>query len=131
MVLERGAVGETYNIGGGAELPNLTVIDTLCAEVDAAFARDPDLARRFPQAPAARGVATASLKTFVTDRPGHDRRYAIDCSKASRDLGYTPAHDFAGGLAATIGWYLDHEPWWRAVQDGSYRQWVDANYAQR
>jgi dTDP-glucose 4,6-dehydratase len=131
LVLERGTVGETYNIGGGAELPNLSVIETLCAEVDAAFLRDPALAARFPHAPAARGEPTASLKTFVADRPGHDRRYAIDCGKAMRDLGYAPAHDFAGGLRKTIGWYLDNEAWWRAVQDGSYRQWVAANYGAR
>jgi dTDP-glucose 4,6-dehydratase len=130
-VLTRGAVGETYCIGGGAELPNLTVIDTLCAAVDAAFGEDPRLATRFPDAPAARGLATASLKTFVTDRPGHDRRYAIDCSRARTELGYAPAHDFTGGFAETLGWYLAHEDWWRAIMDGSYRAWVEANYARR
>lgn len=130
-VLERGRVGETYNIGGGAELPNLTVIDTLCAAVDAAFARDPDLARRFSDAPAARGMATASLKTTVTDRPGHDRRYAIDERRARDELGYVPQRTFAQGFAATLDWYLANEPWWRAVLDGSYRDWVATNYADR
>jgi dTDP-glucose 4,6-dehydratase len=130
-VLEAGRPGETYNIGGGAELPNLAVIETLCRAVDAAFAADPGLAGRFPQAPAANGRATATLKTFVTDRPGHDRRYAIDWAKAAAELGYRPARGFEAGFAETLDWYLANEPWWRAVMDGSYRQWVDLNYAGR
>ncbi len=130
-VLEAGRAGECYNIGGGAELPNIRVIDTLCALVDAAFAADPGLAARFPCAPAAAGRPSASLKTHVTDRPGHDRRYAINCDKAMAELGYRPLHDFGRGLAETIAWYLANEGWWRAVQDGSYRAWVDANYANR
>jgi dTDP-glucose 4,6-dehydratase len=127
-VIQQGQAGETYNIGGGAELPNLEVIDTLCAAVDQAFAADPGLAKRFPDAPAARGLPTAGLKTFVTDRPGHDRRYAIDCSKAMAELGYQPKHSFASGFADTLAWYLANEGWWRAIQDGSYLDWVKANY---
>ena len=123
-VLARGCPGETYNIGGGAELPNLTVIDTLCTAVDAAFASDRTLGERFPAAAAARRVATATLKTTVADRPGHDRRYAIDDRKARADLGYVARHDFAQGFAATLAWYLANEPWWRAVLDGSYRSAV-------
>jgi dTDP-glucose 4,6-dehydratase len=130
-VLVNGELGETYNIGGGAELPNLTVIDTLCSAVDAAFAADPALAKRFPDAPAARGIATATLKTTVADRPGHDRRYAIDETKAREKLGYAPSRDFATGFAATLAWYLANEAWWRAVLDGSYRDWVATNYAGR
>lgn len=130
-VLLKGALGETYNIGGGAELPNLTVIDTLCAAVDAAFAADPALAARFPDAPAAKGIATATLKTTVADRPGHDRRYAIDETKAREQLGYAPSRDFATGFAATLAWYLANEAWWRGVLDGSYRDWVTRNYAAR
>jgi len=126
--LLKGRVGETYNIGGGAELPNLTVIETLCAAVDAAFAADPGLAARFPDSPAAKGLPTASLKTFVTDRPGHDRRYAIDETKARAELGYAPARTFDQGFAETLGWYLANEGWWRAVIDGSYRDWVATNY---
>jgi dTDP-glucose 4,6-dehydratase len=129
--LSRGKIGETYNIGGGAELPNLQVIDTLCAAVDAAFASDADLAARFPAAPAAQGRPTNSLKTFVTDRPGHDRRYAIDETKARTELGYAPARTFEQGFAETLGWYLANEPWWRSIMDGSYRDWVDTNYAAR
>ena len=121
-VLLEGRVGETYCIGGGAELPNLTVIDTLCAAVDAAFAADPGLAERFPAAPAASGNPTAGLKTTVADRPGHDRRYAIDERKARAELDYAPARDFTAGFAATLAWYLANEAWWRAILDGSYRR---------
>lgn len=130
-VIEKGRVGETYNIGGGAELPNLAVIDTLCTAMDKAFAADPGLAARFPDAPAAQRKPTATLKTFVSDRPGHDRRYAIDCNKAMDELGYRPQHSFESGFAATLAWYLANEGWWRAILDGSYLDWVQANYAHR
>jgi dTDP-glucose 4,6-dehydratase len=114
-VIARGQVGETYNIGGGAELPNMAVIDRVCAIVDRAFAEDPALATRFSDAPAARGEPTASLKTFVTDRAGHDRRYAIDERKARAELGYAPRRTFEEGLEQTLGWYLANEGWWRPL----------------
>ncbi len=113
--LTRGRPGETYNIGGGSELPNMDVIDAICAEVDLAFAEVSCLAARFPDAPAAKGQLTASLKTFVTDRAGHDRRYAIDESKARAELDYRPRHNFQGGLRQTLRWYLDHEDWWKPL----------------
>ena len=114
--LERGRPGETYNIGGGEELPNLTVIEKICEEVDRAFTQTPELTSRFPDAPAASGRATEELKTFVEDRKGHDRRYAIDERKAKAELGYTPQHDFSGGLADTLRWYLDNEEWWQPLR---------------
>jgi dTDP-glucose 4,6-dehydratase len=121
LALIKGRVGERYNIGGGVELPNLTLIDKLCAALDAAFAADPGLAARFPDAPPSRGQPTATLKTFVTDRPGHDRRYSVDEHKSRTELGYQPKHTLDTGFADTLAWYLTHEPWWRSVLDGSYR----------
>jgi dTDP-glucose 4,6-dehydratase len=115
LVLQQGRPGETYNIGGGQELPNIQVIEEICSGVDAAFAADPGLAARFPGAPAARGVASNSLKTFVTDRAGHDRRYAIDESKIRNEFGYAPRRDFPTGFAETLRWYLDNEAWWRPL----------------
>lgn len=113
--LRKGRVGETYNIGGGQELPNLTVIEEICRAVDNAFAADPTLAERFPNAPASTGRASAELKTFVTDRMGHDRRYAIDETKARTELGYTPARDFQRGFAETLAWFLAREDWWKPL----------------
>ena len=129
--LAKGIPGQTYNIGGGAELPNMEVIDRICTEVDRALAEIEGLADRYPDAPAAKGRATNTLKTFVADRAGHDRRYAIDESKAVRELGYSPSRSFAEGFAETVNWYLTNEPWWRSVMDGSYRDWVDLNYERR
>ncbi len=114
-VIARGRIGETYNIGGGEELTNTAVIDRECASVDRAFASDPGLAARFPDAPAARGEPSASLKTFVADRAGHDRRYAIDERKAREELGYAPQRTFEEGLAETLDWYLANEDWWRPL----------------
>jgi dTDP-glucose 4,6-dehydratase len=113
--LMRGAPGETYNIGGGAELPNMAVIDTICAEVDRAFSEVDGLAQRFPKSPAAKGEPTAILKTFVTDRAGHDRRYAIDETKVRAELGYAPQRGFDDGLRQTLRWYLHQENWWRPL----------------
>jgi dTDP-glucose 4,6-dehydratase len=113
--LTRGEPGETYNIGGGAELRNVAVIDRVCAAVDRAFVEIKGLAERYPNAPAARGQATAGLKKPVADRAGHDRRYAIDAGKARAILGYTPQRDFEDGLASTLRWYLENEPWWHPL----------------
>ncbi|MHA7820224.1 MAG: dTDP-glucose 4,6-dehydratase [Erythrobacter sp.] len=113
--LAKGQPGETYNIGGGAELPNMAVIDRVCAEVDRAFEEVDGLADRYPDAPAARGMKSETLKTFVTDRAGHDRRYAIDETKARAELGYAPETGFDEGLRYTLHWYLEREDWWRPL----------------
>ena len=121
LVLEHGEPGEVYNIGGGVESENLALVQRLCELVDRAFAATPELAKRFPGAPAAHGTASSSLISFVKDRRGHDRRYAIDCSKARREVGYQSSHTLEQGLKETVDWYLANEAWWRAVLDGSYR----------
>jgi dTDP-glucose 4,6-dehydratase len=106
LVLKSGRPGEVYNIGGGEEWANLLLVKTLCGLVDEAFDRDCDLAKRFPKAPRAKGLATESLIIFVQDRLGHDRRYAIDQSKIARELGYLPSYTFEQGLRKTLSWYL-------------------------
>ena len=131
LVLRDGRVGETYNVGGRNEWANIDIVRLLCGLVDEAFDTEPALAARFPEAPAARGGRSESLVTFVTDRPGHDRRYAIDAAKVERELGFVPSETFETGIRKTIGWYLANEPWWRAVKDGSYRQWIAQNYGGR
>ncbi|HEY5667227.1 MAG TPA: dTDP-glucose 4,6-dehydratase [Gammaproteobacteria bacterium] len=121
LVLESGQPGESYNIGADAECDNLTLVESICASLDARFAADPGLAGRFPDAPAASGAASAGLIRFVDDRPGHDRRYAIDATRIRQELGFAASCSFAEGLSNTVAWYLDNEPWWRGIQDGSYR----------
>lgn len=115
LVLDGGRIGETYNVGGRQELPNLEIIEKICTGVDCTFAADPSLADRYPDAPAAQGRSTSELKSFVVDRKGHDRRYAIDDTKIRTELGYHPSRDFEEGFAQTLQWYLTHESWWRPL----------------
>ncbi len=128
QVLHRGNTGETYNVGGRAERENITLVQVLCGIADRTFAHRPDLKDRFPHCPAVGGHPSSSLITYVADRPGHDRRYAIDARKIERELGFVPTVSFDAGLEATFHWYLDHETWWRAVMDGSYRSWIATQY---
>ncbi|AYJ86224.1 dTDP-glucose 4,6-dehydratase [Sphingomonas paeninsulae] len=114
-ILRKGRIGETYNVGGGQELPNIQVIEEICRGIDAKFSADPELAKRFPDAPAAQGRQTAELKTYVEDRKGHDRRYAIDERKIRTELNYEPARDFQQGFAETLDWYLNREDWWQPL----------------
>jgi dTDP-glucose 4,6-dehydratase len=130
LILDKAAPGERYNIGGGSELTNLDLVARLCAAVDDAFARHPALAARFPASPAAQGRATSSLVKLVADRPGHDRRYAIDDGKIRAELGYAP-RGLASPLAETLDWCLAHEPWWRSMMSTAHEAWLETNYAGR
>jgi dTDP-glucose 4,6-dehydratase len=112
LVLLKGEVGETYNIGGNNEWNNLDIVHLLCDQVDARFAADSSLASRFPSAPGASGVSARDLITFVDDRAGHDWRYAIDAGKIMGELGYAPVESFETGLRLTMDWFLDNEDWW-------------------
>jgi len=117
-VLERGRVGETYNIGGNSERRNLDVVTTICDLVD-------------EMRPDGKLGSRRSLITFVKDRPGHDRRYAIDASKISRELDWSPAERFESGLRGTVRWYLDHLDWVENVRTGAYLRWIEQNYTER
>lgn len=115
-VLEAGTLGETYNIGGWNEKPNIEIVHTVCALLD-------------ELRPKADGSSYATLITYVTDRPGHDRRYAIDARKIERELGWKPAETFETGIRKTVEWYLANSDWVAHVQNGSYRDWVSKQYA--
>jgi dTDP-glucose 4,6-dehydratase len=117
-VLSHGAVGETYNIGGNSERANIDVVTTICDLVD-------------EMRPDASATSRRRLITYVEDRPGHDRRYAIDASKISRDLGWKPAEQFESGLRKTVRWYLENSAWIESVRTGAYRDWIAQNYAER
>jgi dTDP-glucose 4,6-dehydratase len=114
-VLNRGRVGETYNIGGCNEKRNIEIVETICDTVD-------EMAGR-------RGPSRRELITFVRDRPGHDRRYAMDARKIERELGWRPRETFESGIRKTVRWYLENADWVRDVTSGSYRQWIATHYS--
>jgi dTDP-glucose 4,6-dehydratase len=117
-VFEGGQSGETYNVGGNSERTNIEVVHFLCNLLDIQLNRDASSSSR-------------NLIRFVVDRPGHDRRYAIDSSKVRKELGWKPRHKFEQALEATVDWYLDHLDWVESVNSGEYRRWVEQNYGER
>lgn len=117
-VLEAGSPGETYNIGGHAEIENIEIVSQLCDLLDNHLGRSLD-------------KSSHQLIRFVPDRPGHDRRYAIDASKIQKELGWQPQHSFEKALTATVDWYLNNPGWVKAVRSGEYRKWIKLNYQDR
>ena len=115
-VLARGRTGETYNVGGRNELKNLDVVNTICSTLDELRPKDPVVPHK-------------NLITFVKDRPGHDRRYAMNTTKIESELGWRPRETFASGIRKTVQWYLDNEGWIQNVTSGRYRQWIATQYA--
>jgi dTDP-glucose 4,6-dehydratase len=128
VIIENSQPGRTWNIGGRSERNNLALVRELCQAVDEAFGRDNMLKNRFPNCPAAQGNSSDELMTFVKDRPGHDRRYAIDATRLEQELSFEPRYDLSRGLRETVGWYLANENWWRAVLSGQYKEWVQRQY---
>ena len=122
LVLNKGRVGENYNIGGNNEWANIDIVKTICGLMDNEFAKNSALATHFPKATAALAGKSESLITYVKDRPGHDRRYAIDATKTNDELGYAPKESFETGIKKTVQWYLENSEWCRHVQDGSYQR---------
>ncbi|HEX5371801.1 MAG TPA: dTDP-glucose 4,6-dehydratase [Aquabacterium sp.] len=118
QVLDKGTLGEVYNVGGINEIRNIDVVTTICRKLDALR-------------PRADGQPYESQITYVTDRPGHDRRYAIDPTKIQRDIGWSPAESFESGIDKTVRWYLDNTEWISTVRSGAYRDWIATNYADR
>ncbi|HET8870914.1 MAG TPA: dTDP-glucose 4,6-dehydratase [Aquabacterium sp.] len=118
QVLDKGALGETYNVGGINEIRNIDVVTTICRKLD-------------ELRPRADGSKYESLITYVKDRPGHDRRYAIDPTKIQRDIGWRPAETFESGINKTVRWYLENTAWIDTVRSGAYRDWIAQNYAER
>ena len=128
LALTRGKSGEVYNIGGNSETTNIHIVHTLCALVDECLAERADLRQAFPATPAANGRRAAELITHVRDRPGHDRRYAIDYRKAQRELGYAPSRDLAKGLSRDAGLVSGQSRWWQALLGRDYAAWIEKNY---
>jgi dTDP-glucose 4,6-dehydratase len=117
LILREGRAGETYNIGGECEKQNIEVVQEVCNLLEELR---PSRGKRYEQ-----------LISFVADRPGHDRRYAIDCGKIRRELGWKQRHDFSSGLRETVAWYLGQEAWIEGVRSGAYQAWIERNYTAR
>ncbi|MDO8426652.1 MAG: dTDP-glucose 4,6-dehydratase [Deltaproteobacteria bacterium] len=126
MVLDKGRGGETYNIGGKNEKKNIDLVNEVCSIIDERLSADKGLSARYPFKGSRKG-----LIHFVKDRPGHDRRYAIDCAKIEKELGWRPEHSFEAGIRKTIDWYLENPGWWERIISGEYRDYYETQYKER
>ncbi len=122
-VMDKGLPGEVYNIGGGNERKNMEIVNIICSIVDRVIAEDKTLAAEYPY-----DKARKELITYVKDRAGHDRRYAIDSTKIETELGWRPATSFAEGMEKTVAWYLENRPWWEAIISGEYMRYYESQY---
>jgi dTDP-glucose 4,6-dehydratase len=129
-ILLKGKTGETYNVGGENEVVNIEMVREICRLVDHLFVSNTALQERFSSCPAAKGQSCESLITFVKDRPGHDRRYAINQTKIATELGWHPKMKLQEGLRATVDWYLNNEAWWSEILSGEYKNWMARQYGQ-
>jgi dTDP-glucose 4,6-dehydratase len=127
LILRASPAGETWNVGGGSTEPNIRVVEAVCDLVDDEFRQHTELKTRYPRSAPAQGRSSRSLMQHVRDRPGHDRRYAVDGSKIGR-LGFAAQTPLGAGLAATVRWYLNNESWWRGIVSGEYRTWYARQY---
>jgi len=128
LALRRGIPGAVYNIGGASEVQNIQLVHLLCSSVDAHLEQHPEMRSSYPDSPLFAGGGATQLIQHVRDRPGHDRRYAIDFRKARTELGYSPNQDLPGGLRATLEWYLANADWWQALLGRNYDAWIARNY---
>ncbi|WP_231758089.1 dTDP-glucose 4,6-dehydratase [Microbulbifer elongatus] len=124
LVIKKGRLGHSYNLGGVNEWKNIDIVRSICAYIDEEFASNREFAAKYPAARSATHSRSQSLIQFVRDRPGHDQRYAIDPDKSVRELDYSPRETFESGLKKTIAWYLNSREWWEDVLDGSYQTWT-------
>ncbi len=128
LILHKGQPGETYNIGGNNEWQNIDIVNLICDLVHEQLKTDEQLQRKYPNSPTVKGDQPKDLITHVTDRPGHDRRYAIDPAFITKKLDYLPNESFRTGIKKTVSWFLSNENWWKSIMDNSYLDWMDKNY---
>jgi dTDP-glucose 4,6-dehydratase len=128
LALSQGEPGAIYNIGGNSEATNIDIVHTVCRLVDERLKAQPEYRELFPASAIFNAAKASNLISHVRDRPGHDRRYAVNYSKAARDLGYSPARDLGAGLASTVDWYLRHVKWWQNLLSREYAIWLQKNY---
>lgn len=128
LIMRKGRKGESYNIGGINEWANIDIVNLICDLVDSKLNDNIHLQQQYPNAPVCQGKKAKDLITFVKDRPGHDRRYAIDPGKSNNEIGYQPKDSFETGIQKTVDWYLNNESWWRSIISGEYQDWIKQQY---